>query len=67
MAELCFKVPEMVDGDAVKAITGRVRHIGGVSRVEIDLHTKWVVIAGDRIDTDAIRQAVRQAGYEAEL
>jgi hypothetical protein len=25
------------------------------------------VIAGDRINTDAIRQAVRQAGYEAEL
>lgn len=67
MAELCFKIPEMADGDGVKAITRHVRHIDGVSGVEVDLHTKWVVITGDRIDTDAIRHAVRQAGYNAEL
>lgn len=67
MAELCFKVPNMADGDGIKAITGEVRQVDGVSGVEIDLHTKWVVITGDRIDTDTIRHAVRQAGYEAEL
>ena len=67
MAELCFRVPKMNDGDGVKAITGQVRRIGGVSGVEIDLHTKWVVITGDWIDSEAIRHAVRQAGYDAEL
>jgi copper chaperone CopZ len=68
MAELCFKVPGMkADGDGVKAITGLVRQIGGVSGVEIDPHTMWVVITGERIDTEAIRRAVRQAGYDAEL
>ncbi|MDQ3767691.1 MAG: heavy-metal-associated domain-containing protein [Actinomycetota bacterium] len=67
MAELCFKVPEMTDGHGVKAITDEVRQIAGVSGVEIDLHTKWIVITGDRIDTEAIRRAVRRAGYDAEL
>jgi copper chaperone CopZ len=67
MAELCFKIPQLTDGDGVKAITRHVRGILGVSGVEIDLHTKWVVITGDRIETDAIRQAVLRAGYDAEL
>jgi copper chaperone CopZ len=65
--ELCFKVPEMTDGDGAKAITDQVRPIEGISGVEIDLHTKWVVITGERIDTEAIHRAVRQTGYDAEL
>jgi copper chaperone CopZ len=67
MAEVVFKVAAVADGDGVKAITRHVREIKGISSVEIDLHTKWVVITGDRLDTDAIRRAVRAAGYEAEL
>ena len=67
MAELCFKVPDVTDGGGVKAITAQVRQLDGVSGVEIDLHTKWVVITGGRIDTEAIRRAVRRAGYDAEL
>ena len=67
MAELSFKVPEMADGEGIKAITGHLRQIDGVASVEIDLRTKWVVIMGDRIDTEAIRRAVRQAGYQPEL
>jgi copper chaperone CopZ len=67
MAELCFKVPEVIDGDGAKAITGQIRPIEGISAVEIDLHTKWIVIRGKSIDTQAIRQAVRRAGFDAEL
>ena len=67
MAELCFKVPRLADGEAVKAITGAVRQVDGIAGVEIDPHTGWVVITGERIDTDAIRRAVGSAGYEAEL
>ena len=67
MAELCFKVPEMNSGDSVKAITGEVRKLDGISEVQIDLHTGWVVITGERIDSDAIRRAVSEAGYQAEL
>ena len=67
MAELCFKVPEMSDGAGVKAITTELLRIDGVWGVEIDLHTKWVVVTGERIDSAAIRRAVTDAGYEAEL
>ena len=67
MAELCFKVPHLADGEAVKAITAAVRQVDGIAGVEIDPHTGWVVVTGDRIDTDAIRGAVGSAGYEAEL
>ena len=67
MAEVVFKVSAVTDGDGVKEITRRVREIKGISSVEIDLHTNWVVITGDRLDTEAIRQAVRSAGYDAEL
>lgn len=67
MAELSFKVPDVLDGEAVKAITGAVRKVEGVAGVEVDPHTGWVVITGERIDTSAIRAAVGEAGYAAEL
>lgn len=67
MAELSFRVPELSTGDGVKAVTGQVRQIDGVSGVEVDLHTRWVVITGERIDIEAIRDAIRQAGYVAEV
>jgi copper chaperone len=67
LAELCFKVPAMTDGNSVKAITGEVRRLDGISEVQIDLHTGWVVITGQQIDSEAIRRAVSDAGYEAQL
>ncbi|HEV3471918.1 MAG TPA: heavy-metal-associated domain-containing protein [Actinomycetota bacterium] len=67
MAELSFKVPEMSCGDCVTAITTAIRRLEGVSGVQVDLHTRWVVVTGERIDLDAIRRAVTDAGYKAEL
>jgi copper chaperone CopZ len=67
MAELSFKVPQMSRGDCVTAITTALRRLDGVSGIEVDLHTKWVVVTGDWIDSEAIRRAVDQAGYKAEL
>ena len=67
MAELCFKVPAMADGKSVKSITTAIRGLDGISEVHIDLHTRWVVITGDHIDSEAIRRAVGHAGYEAQL
>jgi len=57
----------MTDGHSVKAITGEVRRLDGISEVQIDLHTGWVVITGQQIDSEAIRRAVSDAGYEAQL
>ena len=67
MAELSFRIPELSTGNGVKAVTAQVRQINGVSGVEIDLHTKWVVVTGERIEIEAIRDAIRQAGYAAEF
>lgn len=67
MAELSFKVPEMTDGNAAKAITREVRKLGGIAEVQIDSHTGWVLITGHRIDSDAIRRAISNAGYDAHL
>ena len=67
MAELSFRVPGMTRGDCVKALSSEIRKLGGISGVEIDLYTKWVVVTADRIDSEAIRDVVVHAGYEAEL
>lgn len=67
MAELTFKVPGMTAGNGAKAITRTIRRLNGVTAVEVDLHTGWVVVVADRIDTDAIRAAVDEAGYSAEI
>ena len=63
MTEVIFRVPERIDGDAVKAITRAIRSLDGVSQVEVDPHTGWVVITGSRIDGDRVRQAIGRAGY----
>jgi copper chaperone CopZ len=67
MAELSFKVPEMTDGNSAQAITREVRKLDGIAEVQIDPHTGWVVITGQRIDSPAIRQAIGNAGYDAHL
>ena len=67
MAELSFKVPEMTDGSAAQAITREVRKLQGIAQVQIDPHTGWVLITGQRIDSDAIRRAIAKAGYDAQL
>ena len=67
MAELSFKVPEMTDGKAAKAITREVRKLPGIAQVQIDPHTGWVLITGQHIGSDAIRQAITDAGYRAQL
>jgi copper chaperone CopZ len=67
MAELSFKVPEMTDGNAAKAITREVRKLNGIAEVQIDPHTGWILITGRRIDSDAVRRAISNAGYDAQL
>ena len=67
MAELNFKVPEMTNGGAAKAITREVRKLQGIAEVQIDPHTGWVLITAQRIDSDAIRRAITGAGYRPQL
>ena len=67
MAELSFKVPEMTDGNAAKAITREVRKLNNIAEVQIDPYTGWILITGQRIDSDAVRRAISKAGYDAQL
>jgi copper chaperone CopZ len=47
------------------AVTEEVEQVSGVSAVEVDLDTKLVVVRGEGVSDDAVREAIREAGYEA--
>ena len=47
------------------AVTEEVERVDGVAGVEVDLATKRVVVRGAGVSDDAVREAIREAGYEA--
>jgi len=64
--ERTFKVPGMTCDHCVHAVTQEVGKIEGVTKVDVDLATKVVTVDGTD-DVEALRAAVDEAGYEAEL
>jgi len=42
-----------------------LREVAGVESVDVDLDTKRVVVRGDRLDDQALRAAIDEAGYKA--
>ena len=66
MAEtLTYTVPGMSCAHCEQAVTRELEAIEGVESVEVDLDTKLVVVSGDRVSDEALREAIREAGYEA--
>ena len=65
-ATLTYVVPGMSCGHCVAAVTDEVTAVSGVTDVAIDLDTKAVVVTGDALDDAAIREAIVEAGYEAD-
>ena len=63
--ELSYIVAGMSCAHCTAAVTEEVEQVSGVSAVEIDLETKLVVVRGEGIADDAVREAIREAGYEA--
>jgi copper chaperone len=63
--ELSYTVAGMSCAHCTAAVTEEVEQVGGVSAVEIDLETKLVDVRGEGIADDAVREAIREAGYEA--
>jgi copper chaperone len=63
--ELSYTVSGMSCAHCTAAVTEEVEQVSGVSAVEVDLETKLVVIRGEGIADDAVREAIREAGYEA--
>jgi copper chaperone CopZ len=48
----------------VLSVTEEVSEIAGVERVDVDLDSGRLAVAGSSVSRDAIRQAVAEAGYE---
>jgi copper chaperone CopZ len=65
MTTFTFSVPGMTCGHCEAAVKGEIGKLAGVSRVEVDLATKHVVVEGDDLDHDALFAAVDEAGFEA--
>ena len=63
--ELSYTVVGMSCAHCTAAVTEEVEQVSGVSAVEVDLEAKLVVVRGEGIVDDAVREAIREAGYEA--
>jgi copper chaperone len=65
MNEITYAVPDMSCGHCKAAVSAELQEIAGVESVAVDLDTKLVVVRGDRLDDQALRAAIVQAGYRA--
>jgi copper chaperone CopZ len=48
------------------AVTEELGSVEGVQSVSVDLGSKLVRVAGERLDDAALRTAIDEAGYEVE-
>ncbi len=63
--ELSYTVAGMSCDHCKASVTEEVEQIAGVDAVEVDLDSKRVVVRGEDVSDDAVRAAIREAGYEA--
>jgi copper chaperone len=63
--ELSYTVAGMSCAHCTAAVTEEVEQVEGVSAVDVDLDTKLVVVHGEGVSDAAVRDAIREAGYEA--
>lgn len=60
-----FRVEGMTCDHCVAAVREEVSRVKGVAEVDVELATgRLTIIGDDAIDTDEVRAAVRNAGYE---
>lgn len=64
--ETTLRVPGMTCAHCTRAVETEVRAVAGVTAVSADLATKLVTVTGERVNEEAVRAAVAEAGYEAE-
>lgn len=65
MGYLSYTVSGMSCDHCKAALSEEIEQVDGVTAVEVDLDTKLVVVRGDAVSDDAVRAAIREAGYEA--
>ncbi len=62
--QLTYSVPAIHCAHCVMSIREEVSEVEGVDDVAVDLDTKMVTVSGAFEDA-AVREAIREAGYEA--
>ena len=66
MAEtITYTVPAIHCAHCAASIREEVAEVVGVEDVDVDLDSKLVAVSGERLSDDALRAAIREAGYEA--
>jgi copper chaperone len=63
MATLNYIVPGVTCGHCKSAIETGVGHVQGVTRVDVDIETKRVMVEGEASDHDVVA-AIAEAGYD---
>lgn len=61
-----FNIPEMTCGRCARSITTAVQGIDAQAQVEIDIPGRRVSVESNA-DENALVEAIREAGYEAQL
>lgn len=65
MSETTYNVGGMTCDHCVRAVTGEISGLSGVTDVDIDLVTGQVRVTSDGpLDDEAVAAAVEEAGYE---
>lgn len=59
-----YTVSGMTCGHCVASVREEVAEIDGVDRVDVELESGRLSVAGDGFSDDAVRAAVAEAGYE---
>lgn len=59
-----YQVNDMTCGHCASAITKAVHAVDGGARIEVDLDRHLVLVESIAVTSDAIRQAISEAGYE---
>jgi copper chaperone CopZ len=58
-----YTVDGMTCEHCVRAVTGEVTRVAGVTDVRVDLAARTVTVTGDPVDDAAVAAAVDEAGY----
>jgi copper chaperone CopZ len=64
MTTQTYTVAGMTCGHCVSSVTEEVQAIDGVSDVDVDLTTGRLTVTAEGVETDAVRAAVQEAGYQ---
>lgn len=62
---ITYTVPKIHCGHCATSISEEVSEVAGVEAVDVDLDTKVVTIRGESLVDADLREAIREAGYEA--